>query len=150
MTKKESNIHELFMIQVLKTADVIRFRLSALLKDYELTMPQYNILRILRGAKGAISLGQVKERMHFDTSDVSRLVDRLVKKGIVARNICPDNRRKLDVCISDEGLNILKELDGKMHENLDGFFKDFYSEAKAKEMTELLSQIKYVKEPVLK
>jgi len=111
------------------------------MKEHDLTMPQYNILRILRGAKGDLSLGEMKERMLFDTSDVSRMLDRLVKKDLVHRNICPENRRKLDVCISDNGLELLKDLDRKLSERLNGFYKEVISEAEALEMTERLEQI---------
>jgi DNA-binding MarR family transcriptional regulator len=111
------------------------------MKEHDLTMPQYNILRILRGAKGDLSLGEVKERMLFDTSDVSRMLDRLVKKDLVHRNICPENRRKLDVCISENGLELLTDLDRKLSDRLDGFYKEVITEAEAKEMTRKLEQI---------
>jgi DNA-binding MarR family transcriptional regulator len=149
MTRKESNVHELLVVQVMRTAELLRMKTGALLKEYELTPAQYNIMRILRGAKMAISLGEVKERMHVDTSDVSRLIDRLVKKELVARNICPENRRKLDVCISESGLGTLKELDKKISETLDGFYADVISPEKAKEMTEMLSWIGMKKEVII-
>jgi DNA-binding MarR family transcriptional regulator len=97
----------------------------------------------------AISLGEVKERMHVDTSDVSRLIDRLVKKELVARNICPENRMNLDVCISESGLGTLKELDKKISDTLDGFYADVISPEKAKEMTEMLSWIGMKKEVII-
>jgi DNA-binding MarR family transcriptional regulator len=137
----KGNIHELLVVQVMRTSDVLQHRISKLMKEHDLTMPQYNILRILRGAKGDLSLGEMKERMLFDTSDVSRMLDRLVKKDLVHRNICPENRRKLDVCISDNGLELLKDLDRKLSERLNGFYKEVISEAEALEMTERLEQI---------
>jgi DNA-binding MarR family transcriptional regulator len=146
MTRKEPNVHEVMVVQVMRTAEILRVKIGTLLKEYELTPAQYNIMRILRGAKMAISLGEVKERMHVDTSDVSRLIDRLVKKDLVGRNICPENRRKLDVCISESGLATLIELDKKMSENLDGFYAEVISREKAKEITEVLSWIGMKKE----
>ena len=65
-------------------------------KKYDLTSKQYNILRILRGAEKAISTSDIRERMLDKMSDVSRIVDRLFKKGLVDKNICPNDQRKVD------------------------------------------------------
>ena len=148
MTRREPNVNELLVVQIMRTSEHLRIKIGGLLKVYDLTPAQYNIMRILRGARSAISLGQVKERMHVDTSDVSRLIDRLVKKGFVARDICPENRRKLDVCISESGLEILKELDVLMSETLEGFYEDLIPKEKAIEMTELLALISAKKEAI--
>jgi MarR family 2-MHQ and catechol resistance regulon transcriptional repressor len=141
MTKKKADVHELFVVEVMKTSEIIQYRIATLLKEYELTPPQYNILRILRGAEVDLSVGQVKERMLFETSDVSRLLDRLVKKGLTNRNICPDNRRKMDVCISKIGLQVLEKLDGELAQTLNGFYRTALTEEEAKKFTAILRDI---------
>lgn len=113
---------ELVMVDLMYVGQKIERRVSDLLKEYALTMPQYNILRILRGAETSLSMGEVKDRMIFGTSDVSRLVDRLVKKEFLSRQICSDNRRKMDVCITPKALTVLEEIDEAMDKNL---FPDF-------------------------
>lgn len=141
MQTKKGNIHELFMVQIMRTSEIVQHRIANVLKNYELTPPQYNILRILRGAQNDLSVGEIKNRMLFETSDVSRLLDRLVKKGLANRNICPNNRRKMDVCISKIGLQVLEKLDGELAQTLNGFYKNVISENKAKELTEVLEKI---------
>ncbi len=139
--KKDPIINELLVVEIIRTSEILNHRINRLLKDYELTNPQYNILRILRGANGDISVGQVKERMLFSTSDVSRLLDRLVKKGLIHRNICPDNRRKMDVTISKIGLQVLEKLDVEMARALDGFYE---KEVSKKEAEEIISKLKLI------
>ncbi len=141
MNKRKGDIHELFMVQVMRTSEIIQHRIATLLKDYELTPPQYNILRILRGAQGDVSVGEIKNRMLFETSDVSRLLDRLVKKGLANRDICPDNRRKMNVCISKIGLQVLEKLDGELAQTLNGFYRDVISEDMAEEFISILEKI---------
>jgi len=141
MTSRKAGIHELFIVQIMKTSEIVQHRLGNLLKNYELTPPQYNILRILRGAEEELSVSQIKQRMLFETSDVSRLLDRLVKKGLVMRDICPNNRRKMDVAISKIGLQVLEKLDGEMAQSLKGFYSDLVTEEEARQMIGLLEKI---------
>ncbi len=82
-----------------------------LLQEYDITITQYNILRILRGQyPNPISINLLKERMLDKMSDTSRLVERLRTKGFVDRKVCNNDRRKSDVKITENGLELLKEL----------------------------------------
>lgn len=139
--KKSPNVHELLIVEIIRTSEILQYRINAHLKGYELTNPQYNILRILRGAENDISVGQVKERMLFSTSDVSRLLDRLVKKGLVNRNICPNNRRKMDVCISKIGMQVLEKLDSELARALDDFYSKRVSMGESIDIMEKLKRI---------
>lgn len=86
--------------------------LELLLKKFELTLQQYNILRILRGQKGkAIAMGEIKNRMLDKNSDVSRIVERLRVKKLLERKISRNDRRQMDVKISQVGLNLLSRID---------------------------------------
>lgn len=90
---------------------VIQFH-SDVFKKYDLTFQQYNILRILRGrSPGAATVKLVRERMLDRMSDTSRIVELLRKKKLVERNICMDDRRKMDVVITQKGLDLLQEIE---------------------------------------
>jgi DNA-binding MarR family transcriptional regulator len=81
-------------------------------KQYGITMQQFNILRILRGqAPNPCTIQLLKDRMLDKQSDVSRLVDRLVLKGLVLRQVCEKDRRKMDVLISESGLELLERME---------------------------------------
>jgi DNA-binding MarR family transcriptional regulator len=81
-------------------------------KPYNVTLQQFNILRILRGKyPDTVNLKSVKERMLDKMSDVSRLVERLREKGLIDRKTCTSDRRHIDICITEEGLKLLNELD---------------------------------------
>jgi DNA-binding MarR family transcriptional regulator len=149
MAKTKASIHELFLVEIMRTSEIIQHRINSLLKEYEITNPQYNILRILRGSKEDLCVGEVKERMLFETSDVSRLLDRLVKKGLVNRTICPGNRRKMDVSISKIGLQVLEKLDGELSHHLNDFYKDFLSEEEAERIIGTFQRIVEAESPVL-
>ncbi|RFM23369.1 MAG: MarR family transcriptional regulator [Candidatus Thermochlorobacter aerophilum] len=90
-------------------------KLQEQFKGSGITMQQYNVLRILRGQfPKPSSLMLLKERMMDKQSDVSRLVSRLVSKGLVKRETCAHDRRKLDVLITKKGLALLEKLDPKV------------------------------------
>ena len=86
-----------------------------LFKDNGLTTPQFNILRILRGQHPKpATVNLLIDRMLDKSSNASRIVDRLEQKGLVIRKQCSNDRRAVDVLISEEGLDLLKKLDAKM------------------------------------
>lgn len=89
------------------------------LKPFEVSMQQFNVLRILRGQKGnPANLSTINERMVSKMSNTTRLVDKLLKKGYVNRCVCPSNRRKVEIVITEAGLEALSQMDealGKAH-----------------------------------
>ncbi|MAU70456.1 MULTISPECIES: MarR family transcriptional regulator [unclassified Leeuwenhoekiella] len=94
------------------TSRLLEEKFAGLLKEYDLTTPQFNVLRILRGQKGnPASLACIQERMVDRNSNTTRLVDKLIKKEWVKRRVCPDNRRMVEIEITAEGLAVLKQLD---------------------------------------
>ncbi|ELR68922.1 Transcriptional regulator, MarR family [Fulvivirga imtechensis AK7] len=110
-------------------------------KPFGITTQQYNVLRILRGQHPkSISTCVIKERMLDRNSDVSRIVDRLTLKGWVKKTTCPNDRRLVDVVISEDGLNLLKRMDkavDQLDDNLGGL-----SEKDAVQLNELLDKIR--------
>jgi DNA-binding MarR family transcriptional regulator len=85
---------------------------AQLLKGHGLTSPQFNVLRILRGAGQPLSCSEVGSRMWTRDSDVTRLLDRLEKRGWVARCRSTEARRAIQVGITEPGLKLLSTLDG--------------------------------------
>jgi DNA-binding MarR family transcriptional regulator len=106
----------------------------------DLTPQQYNILRILRGAGKPLSTLQIRQRMLDKMSDTSRIVDRLLKKELVGKMICKNDRRLVDVTISERGIALLNKLDNDTHE-LDSNLSSI-SEEEAKTMNHLLDKLR--------
>jgi DNA-binding MarR family transcriptional regulator len=85
---------------------------SAVLKPQDLSPEQYNVLRILRGQQGKpVTIAAIQDRMLNTMSNASRLVDKLKAKELVEREECPENRRKVDVIITEKGLRLLELLE---------------------------------------
>lgn len=100
------------VINLMYTTRLIEEALVDVLKPYEITIQQYNVLRILRGQKGApANLSTIQERMIDRNSNTTRLVDKLIKKGLVKRQVCKANRRKVEIFITEEGTSLLITLD---------------------------------------
>jgi DNA-binding MarR family transcriptional regulator len=99
-------------VNLLYTTNWLNSHYENFFKDSDLTIQQYNVLRILRGQHPKpCNLKCIKERMLDRMSDTSRIIDKLVNKGYAIRNECPDDRRSVNIVISDKGLVLLKELD---------------------------------------
>ncbi|WP_081209253.1 MarR family winged helix-turn-helix transcriptional regulator [Salegentibacter sediminis] len=100
------------ILNILVTANHINDRIGEALKDFDLSIPQFNVLRILRGQKGKpANLSTIQERMVSRMSNTTRLVDKLILKGYVERVICEKNRRKVEISITKKGLEFLQEVD---------------------------------------
>lgn len=109
------------VLNIYYTQNVITEKFNEVLKPFEISVEQFNVLRILRGQKGfPANMFLIQERMLAKTSNTTRLVDKLLLKELVTRKVCPENRRKIEVQITDKGLELLAELDPKVndHENL--------------------------------
>jgi DNA-binding MarR family transcriptional regulator len=97
---------------LLRTADAVKRSLAQVIEPHGITPQQYNVLRILRGAGPAgLPTLTIGERMVEQTPGVTRLVDRLEGKGLVARTPCPNDRRRVFCRITEKGLELLTELD---------------------------------------
>ncbi len=103
------------LLNVMMTQNVLSEQLNVILKPFEISAEQFNVLRILRGQSGQpASMAVIQERMVAKTSNTTRLVDKLLAKELVTREVCSDNRRKIDVTITDLGLALLVDLDPKI------------------------------------
>jgi len=99
------------LVNIYYTNNLLADQFVAMLKNYGLAAPQFNVLRILRGQlPNAVSIGLIKTRMIDKNSDVSRIIDRLYKKGLVERKECDADRRQKDVFISKKGIALLEKM----------------------------------------
>lgn len=106
------------VLNILYTQNVINDKFNEVLKPFDISPEQFNVLRILRGQKGApANMSLLQERMLAKTSNTTRLVDKLLLKELVTRKVCPGNRRKVEVLITSKGLDLLLELDPKVDEH---------------------------------
>lgn len=122
--KKFRNSYHKLAVNILYTHSWLVQRQNVLLKKSNLSGAQYNILRILRGQHPEpASVTLLQERMLDKLSDASRLVERLRAKGLLERKICPNNRRKVEVIISEKGLKSLEEID-KLNDEIDSHLKN--------------------------
>jgi DNA-binding MarR family transcriptional regulator len=111
-TDKEIPLHKATVINLFVSNNLVKDELLLELKPYDLSLEQFNVLRILRGQKGkAINLQDIQQRMVSKMSNTTRLVDKLIKKKFVKRSICKSNRRKVEILITDLGLETLAIID---------------------------------------
>src|SRR6476469_7946919 len=101
------------MLNVLYTYGWMIERVKNFLADEDITHQQFNILRILRGASHPLSTLQIRERMLDKMSDTSRIVDRLVTKGLVKKVTCGKDKRLVDITITERGQKLLQRLDAE-------------------------------------
>ncbi|PWA03904.1 MarR family winged helix-turn-helix transcriptional regulator [Flavobacterium psychrotolerans] len=117
------------VLNIIYTQNVINDQFHEILKPYDLSSEQYNVMRILRGQKGCpANMCVIQERMLAKTSNTTRLVDKLLLKEFVTREVCPENRRKIEVLITQKGLDVLSELDPKVNEHEKKFSQNLTSE----------------------
>lgn len=99
-------------VNLLYTANWANEILTEAIKPFDLSLQQFNVLRILRGQQGKpANLSTLNERMVTKMSNTTRLVDKLITKQLVDRKQCPSNRRKIEITITPSGLSLLNSMD---------------------------------------
>jgi MarR family transcriptional regulator, 2-MHQ and catechol-resistance regulon repressor len=138
---KFRNVYQKAGINLIYTLGWVKDRTRPVFDSEDITPQQFNILRILRGSfPQPLSTLQIRERMLEKMSDTSRIVDRLIAKGLVKKLTCKTDRRLVDVIISDKGKKLLERLDARQDE-LDGALSNL-SEKEAALLSELLDKIR--------
>lgn len=116
-TEKEIPLKSRTIIHFMLVDAKINETISNMLKPYEISLQQFNVLRILRGQNGKpANLSTLNERMVTKMSNTTRLVDKLLLKGYVQRRTCPSNRRKIEITITEQGNGRLKKMDNAMND----------------------------------
>jgi MarR family transcriptional regulator, 2-MHQ and catechol-resistance regulon repressor len=138
---KFRNVHQKAAINLIYTVGWLRDRTKRFFDEEDITPQQFNILRILRGSfPEPLSTLQIRERMLEKMSDTSRIVDRLITKGLVKKLTCKTDRRLVDVVISDKGKKLLEKLDQHQDE-MDAILGNL-SEKDANILSDLLDRIR--------
>lgn len=134
------NEYQKAAINIIYTFNWMNEQMKAMFDKEEITPQQFNILRILRGAAKPISTLQIRQRMLDKMSDTSRIVDRLLAKGLVKKNTCPGDKRLVDVSITDKGKKLLERMD-LLAPEMDALLKNL-GESDAKMLNKLLDKIR--------
>ncbi len=107
-TKPIRTSGEELILSLVKTVDLLKTGFDSVLKEHDLTQSQFNILRICRGAEGeGRTCSEISERMLTKVPDVTRLLDRMIKKSLVKRERCTSDRRIVWIFITDVGLSLI-------------------------------------------
>jgi DNA-binding MarR family transcriptional regulator len=132
------------LLNIMYSQITIADKFNEVLKPFDLSPEQFNVLRILRGQNGQpTNMFTIQERMIAKTSNTTRLVDKLLLKEYVTREICPNNRRKMEVAITQKGLNLLVTLDPLIIEH-EQFFAKNLSDLELKTLNELLEKFRKI------
>jgi DNA-binding MarR family transcriptional regulator len=117
------------VMNLMHTTRLVGEMVQDTMKAHDLSPEQFNVLRILRGQKGKpANMCVIQERMIAKTSNTTRLVDKLLLKGLVSREVCPGNRRKMEIGITEKGLALLRELDPVVDEAETRFARNLTTE----------------------
>jgi MarR family 2-MHQ and catechol resistance regulon transcriptional repressor len=138
-SKFKNEYHKL-IVNLIYTYNWVNEQTKEVLQDWDLTSQQFNILRILRGSHSPLSTLQIRERMLDKMSDTSRIVDRLLIKGMVKKVACKADKRLVDITITPKGQKLLSAID-KEEEKLDNIAK-MLSVADAKLLNKLLDKMR--------
>ena len=139
--QKFRNEYQKAVVNLIYTSNWMRERTSGIIEAEGITPQQFNILRILRGSHPMpLSTLQIRERMLDKMSDTSRIVDRLIAKGLVKKYICKKDRRLVDVIIAEKGMKMLERLDKKQDE-MDAILGNL-TEKEASSLSKLLDKIR--------
>jgi len=133
------------ILNIIYTKNIISDKFNEILKPYGISEEQYNVLRILRGQKGIpCNMCVIQERMLAKTSNTTRLVDKLLLKELVLRAICNENRRKMEISITQKGLDLLEKLDSPVKAN-DEYFSGNLSKDELAALNQLLEKYRTLK-----
>ena len=134
----ESAYHEV-IVNVSYTHNWCNDKVKQAVSPYEITSQQFNVLRILRRQyPNPSTINLIKSEMLDKMCDASRIVDRLVQKGIVVKSISNNDKRAVDILINDRGLNLLKKIDSEV--SLSAILSSNITQEEAEQLNRLLDK----------
>jgi len=139
MARPFKTVEQELLLNIVRTAAVLEHDMGEALKPFGLTPTQYNVLRILRGTPEGLCRNEVGERLVTRVPDVTRLLDRMERMGLIERRRSGDDRRFVTTRITEKGLKLVDKLDREIcgiHERQLGHL----GEKKARELIKLLSE----------
>src|SRR6202012_1106004 len=140
--RKFRNEYQKAILNILYTNNWLSEKINIIFDQWGMTPQQFNILRILRGEGKALSTMQIRQRMLDKMSDTSRIVDRLVKKGLVKKSPNAEDRRLVDVVITLKGKKLLEKID-PYEDEADKFMGNL-SEEETKTLNDLLDKLRNI------
>lgn len=114
--RKFRNEYQKATVNIIFSANWLQEKIKLFLEQEDITVQQYNILRILRGSNKPLSTLQIRERMLDKMSDTSRIAERLVKKDLIKKETSSTDKRLVDIVITEKGLQALERLDERNNE----------------------------------
>lgn len=139
-TKPFKSNHHRALINLIFTSNWMSSNIKGQLKPFDITLQQYNVLRILRGAGEPISTSCIRSRMVERMADTSRLVERLCSKGWVNREACCSDKRLVDITISQQGIKMVQEIESQV--DMTGEFTKNLNAEEARLLGELLDKLR--------
>ncbi|EZH72829.1 MarR family transcriptional regulator [Aquimarina atlantica] len=141
-TEIELPLPKKVVINLLYTENWIMDKINIKLKAFDISLQQFNVLRILKGQKDKpANLSTIQERMVTKMSNTTRLVDKLINKGYVKRIICESNRRKVEITITEQGKKFLDKVSPIMDEFENRVTSNFSTEDLI-QLNELLNKLR--------
>lgn len=138
---KFSSEYQKFILNIMFSGVWLHAQHAQLLRPFDISVQQLNVLRILRGQNGkAITIGRIQERMFDKMSNASRLVTKLLDKQLISRNSCKEDKRQAEILIAEKGIKLLEQLD-KILKNHELSFNHL-NETEAKELNRLLDKLR--------
>jgi DNA-binding MarR family transcriptional regulator len=137
----ESNLHRA-VVNILFTGNWLRDAHQLAIKPFGLLPQHYNVLRILKGRYPLHATpGEIKSVMLDKGNDLTRLLDKIEKQELIARHTCPENRRKMNVSITEKGLNVVEQISQTLKEQSRAYEKNL-SEKEAETLSLLLDKMR--------
>ena len=137
------SIHALAYFNLLKTGSWVEENVKKALRPFNLTHAQLNALYILfESDPEPVSANELKKKILVSNPDVTRLLDRLVNKGYVLRETCPENRRKIDISLTDSGRKLFMQAHMSAKQAIGDFFERQITEDEANELRRILHKIR--------
>ena len=141
--KELKSIHALAYFNLLKTGSWVEENIKKALKPFNLTHAQLNVLYILNeNDPKPVSANELKKQILVSNPDVTRLLDRLVKKGYVLRKTCPKNRRMIDINLTNSGKDFFLNAHDSAKLAMKNFFEDQITTEEAKNLRKILKKIR--------
>ncbi len=106
------------LVNMVYTSNIVFDRMNKVIEQYDISYKQFNVMRIVKGAKENVSTSYIRQRLLAKNSDSSRLVDRLVQKGLLQKTKCGDDARLISISLTKTGTDLLEEIgDKKISDN---------------------------------
>lgn len=140
-TSKFKDVYLQAIVNVLFTYSWCSENIKNLVSPYDITNQQFNVLRILRGQHpDPCTISLIKSRMLDKMCDASRIVDRLLQKGLILKEINVSDKRAVDILISEKGLNLLKKMDNEV--DMSALISSKLTETEAQQLSDLLDKMR--------